>query len=237
MIARGDLGVEVPIEEIAVIQKQLILKANIAGKPVITATQMLESMVSNRLPTRAESTDVANAILDGTDCVMLSGESAMGQFPEESVAMLARIAAATETRRPCARLNAFQGVTQKHSAEAQLMGMVVKNALETVPCAAVFVPTRSGDTARMISRFKPSVWIVAVGEDLSVLQGLRFSYGVDTVQVKTEQENWRVFANRWLHDHQQQGTVAFLVAAASSRDPDANHRIEFMRVGEMSASR
>jgi pyruvate kinase len=237
MIARGDLGVEVPIEEIAVIQKQLILKANIAGKPVITATQMLESMVSNRLPTRAESTDVANAILDGTDCVMLSGESAVGHFPEESIAMLARIAAATETRRPSAWLNAFHGVTQRPSTEAQAMGMVVKNALETAPCAAVFVPTRSGDTARMISRFKPSVWIVAVGEDRSVLSGLRFSYGVETVQVKTEQENWRVFANRWLHDHQQQGTVAFLVAAASSRDPDANHRIEFMRVGEMSASR
>jgi pyruvate kinase len=233
MIARGDLGVEVPIEHIAVIQKRLILQANIAGKPVITATQMLESMVSNRLPTRAESTDVANAILDGTDCVMLSGESAMGHFPEESIAMLARIAAATETCRPCAWLDAFHGVTQKPSSEAQAMGMLVKNALETVPCAAIFVPTRSGDTARMISRFKPSVWIVAVGGDRSVQQGLRFSYGVDTAQVETDPENWRAFANRWLHEHQQQGTVAFLVAGPSSRDPDANHRIEFMRVGEM----
>ena len=100
MVARGDLGVEVPIEEIAYTQKQLIAKANLAGKPVITATQMLESMVSSRLPTRAEATDVANAILDGTDCVMLSGESAMGKFPEEAVTMLAKIAAFTETHRP-----------------------------------------------------------------------------------------------------------------------------------------
>src|SRR5438309_496467 len=100
MIARGDLGVEVPIEEIAYIQKQLIAKTNLAGQPVITATQMLESMVSSRLPTRAEATDLSNAILDGTDCVMLSGESALGNFPEESVTMLAKIATFTETHRP-----------------------------------------------------------------------------------------------------------------------------------------
>src|SRR4029453_6030733 len=102
--------------EIAYMQKQLIAKANLAGKPAITATQMLESMVLSRLPTRAEATDVANAILDGTDCVMLSGESAMGKFPEESVMMLARIATFTEAHR-AGTGPAMRGETLEHRPE------------------------------------------------------------------------------------------------------------------------
>src|SRR5437667_9431438 len=135
MIARGDLGVEVTIEETAYRKKQRIAKTNLAGQPVITATQMLESMVSSRLPTRAEATDVANAILDGTDCVMLSGESAVGKFPEEAVTMLAKIAAFTETHRPPRRVAAQRDFLQEKmtTITGDRMASVVEHALETVP--------------------------------------------------------------------------------------------------------
>jgi pyruvate kinase len=233
MVARGDLGVEVPIAEIAITQKQLIAQANLAGKPVITATQMLESMIANRLPTRAEATDVANAILDGTDCVMLSGESAMGLYPEEAVAMLANIAAVTEARRPLARLRDLRGLCLEHKPAnaAEAIADVVEHALETVPCAAVFVPTHGGRTARMISRFKPAVWIAAASRDPAVSQALAFSYGVQPIQLTADPADWRAFAIQWLREQNVAGAVAMLVAGPSEQHPEANHRIEFMRVG------
>jgi pyruvate kinase len=232
MVARGDLGVEVPIEEMAILQKQLIAQANVAGKPVIAATQMLESMTGSRLPTRAEATDVANAVLDGTDCIMLSGESAVGKYPEESVAMLARIAARAEAHRAAARLEGSRAGRRpaRPATAAEAISEVVEHALNTVPCAAAFVPTRTGTTARMISRFKPAVWIVAVSRDAAVGQGLAFSCGVHPVQLADDPESWRDFARIWLREHQLPGDIAILVAGPSTRNPDANHRVEFLRL-------
>ena len=232
MVARGDLGVEVPIESIAITQKSLIARANLAGKPVITATQMLESMVASRIPTRAEATDVANAILDGTDAVMLSAESAVGRFPEEAVAMLAKIAAATEAQRGTASINRLAEFYRTHrpATTAEATATVVEQALQTVPCDAVIVPTRTGSTARMLARFKPSVWTVAVSADASVCQGLAFSYGVDAVEIQSEPEDWRVFAAAWAREHELAAKVAMLVAGPSATHPDANYRIEFMRL-------
>jgi pyruvate kinase len=233
MVARGDLGVEVPIEGIAMLQKKIIAQANLVGKPVITATQMLESMTTSRLPTRAEATDVANAILDGTDCIMLSGESAMGHYPEESVAMLARIAASAEAYRAAERSDAWsvrrRPAPPTNAAEAS--SEVVEHALTVVPSAAVIVPTRSGATARMISRFKPGVWIVAVSQDAAVCQALAFSYGVQVVHLANEPARWNDFARNWLSEHQVPGNIAILVAGPSSSNPDANYRLEFLRVG------
>lgn len=234
MVARGDLGVEVPIQEMAVLQKQLIARASLVGKPVITATQMLESMVVNRLPTRAESTDVANAILDGTDCIMLSGESAMGHYPEEAVAMLAKIAAFTEAHRPPTRLDDLWALSSQRqpATTAEAIVSVVENALGSVPYAAVFVPTWTGTTARMISRFNPAVWVVAISQSAAVCQGLAFSYGVQAVQLAEDPEDWRVFARQWLREHSLPGAVAMLVAGPSRRHPEANYRIEFLRVND-----
>ena len=238
MVARGDLGVEVPIEQMAITQKQLIARASLAGKPVITATQMLESMISSRLPTRAEATDVANAILDGTDCIMLSGESAMGKFPVEAVEMLGRIAAYTEAHRPPTRLEDLRAMLRqtRPTTAAEAIAEVVENALNTVPCAGVFVPTRTGTTARMISRFNPPVWVIALSSDPAVCQGLAFSYGVHPVELAEDPENWRGFAKEWLREHQVPGAVAMLVAGPSARHPEANHRLEFLRVGDTQAA-
>jgi pyruvate kinase len=230
MVARGDLGVEVPIEEIAHIQKQLIAKANLAAKPVITATQMLESMVTSRLPTRAEATDVANAILDGTDCVMLSGESAMGKFPAEAVTMLAKIAAFTETHRP-RRPRTVGGeplLPQTGASFGDGMASLVEHALATLPMDLVLVPTRGGTTARSISRFKPPVWIVAPSGDPAVCQGLVFSYGVHPVDLTDEPGDWGTDAAAWLRQHGVSAERVMLAAGPSARNPHANYRIELM---------
>ena len=236
MVARGDLGIEVPIEEMAMLQKQLIARAGVAGKPIITATQMLESMTVSRLPTRAEATDVANAILDGTDAVMLSGESAIGKYPEEAVAMLAKIAAHTELQRPPIHVEELRSrrLRDKPNAAADAIASVVEAALDRVPCAAVFVPTRTGTTARMISRLNPSQWIVALSRDSAVCQGLVFSHGVEPVQLGEDPSNWRDFARTWLQRHQIQGD-ALLVAGPSSRNPEDNYRLEFLRIGEFTS--
>ena len=235
MVARGDLGVEVPIESIATLQKQLIAKANLAGKPVITATQMLESMANSRLPTRAEATDVANAILDGTDCVMLSAESAMGKYPEEAVAMLARIAAYTEAHRPSSVLSVRRELAQlppQPTTAADRMTLVMERALETVPCDLALVPTRSGATARLVSRLKPNVWLIAPSPDQAVCQGLAFSYGVSAVENGNEDSDWREFAERWLRSNQVAAERILLIAGPSPRNPRANHRIELMRLND-----
>jgi pyruvate kinase len=230
MVARGDLGVETPVERMTVIQKQLIHRANQRGRPVITATQMLESMTEHNRPTRAEATDVANAILDGTDCVMLSGESAMGRFPVESIRMLAGIAAETEGYRPEARLPDLLTGYQR-DGDVHLVDLISRNVQETVERitpAAVLVPTLTGYTARMISRFKLPVWIAAVSPQESTCVGLQFSYGVSAIHDATNPSDWQEFARAWLTSNEIKNGFVVLTEGPSKKNPTANPRMEII---------
>jgi len=230
MIARGDLGVEVPIEQIAMVQKHLMRLANMRAKPVITATQMLESMTNNRRPTRAESTDVANAILDGTDCVMLSGESAMGKYPVEAVGMLGKIAASVEARRaPIAVKDLYRGVDLSGKIRPQhLVAIGVEACLEYESPGAVFVPTRSGATARSIARFRFPVWTVAISSEEETCQQLQFSSGVYPVHEPEHPDDWKAYVRHWLSEHGIAAKLAFLTEGPSRKHPEGNHRMEII---------
>ncbi len=230
MIARGDLGVEIPIEKIAIVQKKLMEQANRFGKPVITATQMLESMTENPRPTRAEATDVANAILDGTDCVMLSEESAMGTYPVQAVAMLAKIAAAVEPHRPAR--DALRESGRKDGARlGDVIALGVEAALQRISPAALFAPTRSGNIARSIARLRPAVWVTAVSPEESTCQGLQFSYGVFPVHEPETPEDWKAYAREWMGAHEIEGNLVLLTGGPSPKHPEANYRMEIIDLG------
>jgi pyruvate kinase len=229
MIARGDLGVEIPIERIAAVQKDLVRRSNFLGIPVITATQMLESMTIHRRPTRAEATDVANAILDGTDCVMLSGESAMGRYPVESVAMLARIAASVEPLQPAAELRHTLQAGDDGAVEYRdLIAASVEAALERVSPVAVVVPSRTGGTARSLARYRLPVWILVFSPRAATCGGLMFSYGVAPLHKTDEPDDWSRFVRSGLADHGLEGDLVILAAGPSERHPEANVRMEII---------
>jgi pyruvate kinase len=239
MIARGDLGVEVPVEQIAVIQKELILHANRRAKPVITATQMLESMTVNRRPTRAEATDVSNAILDGTDCVMLSGESAMGKYPVDAVEMLAKIAATTEPhRRMFSVRDLFPGIEIRSRLEPRhLIAITVEASLEYSSPAAVFAPTHSGATARNLSMFRLPVWIIGLSSSRKTCQGLVFSSGVYPVFCEEHPKDYTSFVRTWLKEQEIQGDIAVLTEGPSSKHPETNHRMEIIELTQKEGKR
>jgi len=183
MVARGDLGVELPAEEIPLTQKMLIKKSNEAGKPVITATQMLDSMIRNPRPTRAEVTDIANSIFDGTDAIMLSGETAAGRYPIEAVKTMSTIAERTE-------LDINYG---KYISGLDFKGEItIANAISHASCttaydlgaAAIITPTQSGSTPRMVSKFRPKAPIIAATIDERVRRKLSLSFGVYSVLIK-----------------------------------------------------
>ena len=177
MVARGDLGVEMPLEEVPIMQKRLILWAIAAGKPVITATQMLESMVQNPSPTRAEASDVANAIFDGTDAVMLSAETAAGAYPVEAVATMARIARVVESSPEfLQKLNVLRPAPTPTTQDA--IAQAADDIVEAVEAKAIVVFTATGSSARRIARTRPKVPILALTPNPEVERQLALVWGV-----------------------------------------------------------
>ena len=173
MVARGDLAIEVPAQEVPLLQKMIIEKCNRAGKPVITATQMLESMISSPVPTRAEVSDVANSILDGTDAVMLSEETTLGKYPREAVEVMASIAAHTESIRR-------KKVAETEGEEWSVVDAVTRSVVHTaekLSAAAIIALTETGSTARMVSRHKPLQPIVVMSPNERTRNKLALSYG------------------------------------------------------------
>ncbi|MEN6519717.1 MAG: pyruvate kinase [Armatimonadota bacterium] len=177
MVARGDLGIELAIYDVPIIQKSIIKKCNAAGKPVITATQMLDSMISNPRPTRAEASDVANAILDGTDATMLSGETAAGDYPVESVRMMARIA-----RRAERSISYTEELRERTAMPArsvtEAIGQASAELAADLKVAAVVTCTATGTTARLVSKYRPSSLIVAAVSRPEAVGQLTLSWGV-----------------------------------------------------------
>jgi pyruvate kinase len=178
MIARGDLGVELPPEDVPMLQKMIIRKCNAAGKPVIVATQMLESMVASPTPTRAEASDVANAVVDGGDAVMLSGETSVGKYPLEAVQIMNRIIGKVEAEQPALpRAPVRPGAPVENRLDA--LGQAACVLAEQMRAAAIVIVTRSGQTARVVSRYRPGPRIIAVTDRPKILRRMSLFWGVE----------------------------------------------------------
>ncbi|RJR31425.1 pyruvate kinase [Candidatus Parcubacteria bacterium] len=175
MIARGDLGIELPLEDVPMIQKKIIQLCNEAGKPVIVATQMLDSMTNSPIPTRAEVSDIANAILDGTDAIMLSGETATGKYPLNAVHVMKKVALEVESTK---MENNKNHSVEKDSSVTESVGFAVKNIAKDISAKVIVCSTTSGFTARAISRYKPAVKLLAVTPFEKTWHQLNLSWGV-----------------------------------------------------------
>lgn len=182
MVARGDLGVEIPPEDVPIHQKAIVRQCNAAGKPVIIATQMLQSMIDNPRPTRAEASDVANAILDGADAVMLSGETAVGHYPVDAVAMMSKIGRATEAHFPyAARL--WEASEARATTITDAISQATCEIAQELGAKAIIASTRSGHTARMVAKYRPQTPILAPTPDLKVAARLALAWGVEPLLV------------------------------------------------------
>lgn len=230
MVARGDLGVEIEPQKVPLVQKSIIRKCNQSGKPVITATEMLESMINQPNPTRAEVSDVANAILDGTDAVMLSGETAMGKYPVEAVEMMSRIALETEK---AAKSQVEEGLFINIS---DAISKAIQRICQNMPVDKVITLTRSGYTAKMIARLKIRQPIIAVTPTQKAKRQLELVFGVLPVQIDYRNEKDRIYAVanklRSMKLIRDEETVLFTSAVRTTLE-HASNSIEIHRLNNL----
>jgi pyruvate kinase len=233
MVARGDLGIELPIEEVPIVQKRLLEQAGQLARPSITATQMLDSMVASSRPTRAEVADVANAILDGTDAVMLSQETAVGSYPVEAVEMMASIAERTERSAPYDRWNASR-VNRDTRDPAYTVAYMACAAARELHLAALVVPTLSGRSARLISAHRPEVPIYALSPGRETVRRCSFMWGVQASSMRRHEVTEALIAdaaNRvvelgWV----KRGARVGITAGLPSGDPGTTSLIQIQKV-------
>ena len=234
MVARGDLGVEVPAEEVPMLQKVLIHKCQAAGTPVITATQMLESMCNNPRPTRAETSDVANAILDGTDAIMLSGETAGGLYPVEAVETMARVATFTESN---FTPKSYEDVDAESTTTTESIGKAVVKIAKDLHAAAIIASTERGGTAQMISKFRPACPIVAVSPHEAIVRRLQLNWGVQAVTGKEANDTDAVVDNAIFaaldNDLIKAGDLVVLTAGVPVAKAGSTNMIRVQVVGDV----
>jgi pyruvate kinase len=232
MVARGDLGIQTPLRRVPILQKEIIRACNRAGKPVITATEMLESMTDEPLPTRAEVTDVANAVFDGTDALMLSEETAVGDFPVEAVRTMSEVAETAETRAHQTRLDDVLGMVDDDRV-AWAVAHAAVEAAEDLDAAAILSMTLAGTTPRRVSAYRPSAPIVGLSRGSDCLGALALSWGVQPLHIGTpEADDLGEEAQRALACALDAGIVSageLVVVVAGSRGPRAG-ATDFVRV-------
>lgn len=238
MVARGDLGVEIPAEVVPLVQKSLIKKCNLVGKPVITATQMLDSMQRNPRPTRAEASDVANAIIDGTDAIMLSGETAAGLYPVESVRTMNNIAEYTENSLDYRNIVTTRS-KEKGSTMTEALSQAVAYTSINLGVKAVLAPTASGTTARMIAKYRPGVSIIAITNIKSTAQKLTLVWGVTpivTPKVSTTDEVLELAVDASLkHQFVDHGDVVIITAGVPVGEAGTTNLMKVHVIGDLLA--
>jgi pyruvate kinase len=228
MVARGDMGVEMDFDEVPLVQKRIIRQCNRAGKPVITATQMLESMISCPRPTRAEATDVANAILDGTDAVMLSGETAVGQYPVQTVRTMAQIARKAEGA--LYQLHDYALRLAPPANVTQAVARATAEIAEQIDAAAILCATTSGSTARRVAQYRPDVPILGVTTSRETYYQLALTWGVTPLLIEPVSDTDTLIANTVLAAQAgklvREGDLVVLTAGVPVNNPGTTNLIK-----------